>query len=167
MYAQYKKKNKVATHAQQELELQSLINNEPLNIQADAPPDLARKFLAIVSGAGKRKEVMIAQGQEHDASEFNDDILREILSKMGLILPELPADVPPIHQPALKEYGKKASLLNLIYLALAFKRIFDGYCPDLIYILTNHDDRLKEKISNLRLKMSWSVFSKAGQAHIA
>lgn len=66
MYAQYKKKNKAATHVQQELELQSLINNEPLNIQADAPPDLARKFMAIVSGAGKHKEVMIAQGQEHD-----------------------------------------------------------------------------------------------------
>jgi len=125
------------------LELQSLINNEPLNIQAKAPPDLARKFLAIVSGAGKHKEVMIAQGQEHDPSEFNDDLLIEMMSKMGITLPELPVDVPPIHQPALREYGKKASLLNLIYLALAFKRIFDGYCPDLIYILMNQDNRLK------------------------
>ena len=28
-------------------------------------------------------------------------------------------------------------------------------------------DKLKGKISNLRLKMTWSVFSKAEQAHIA
>jgi hypothetical protein len=99
--------------------------------------------MAIVSGAGKRKELMIVQGQEHDAAEFNDDMLVEVMRKMGITLPKLPFDVPPTHQPALKEYGTKASLLNLIYLALAFKRIFDGYCPDLIYILMNQDTRLQ------------------------
>ena len=82
---------------------------------------------------------MVASGQEHDPTEFNDDKLVSILGKMDLTLSELPSDVPPIHQPALKEYGKKASLLNLIYLALAFKRIYDGFCPDLIYILTSQD----------------------------
>ena len=45
---------------------------------------------------------------------------------------------------------------------IGLKLIFEGFSS-----FEDSVDKLKASLSNLGLKMTWSVFSKAGQAHIA
>jgi len=65
----------------------------------------------------------VAQDQTHDAARLDEGVIATMFAEHNLALEPLDPHLPPAYSPDAGEQGKGGSILNLLYTALALRKI--------------------------------------------
>ena len=73
----------------------------------------------------REREALVADVQEYANEPMNDRIIKTMFKELDMQLSDLDPNMPPTINPNLPEFGKHVSHLNLVYTAMALKKMKD------------------------------------------
>ena len=73
----------------------------------------------------RKREALVADVQEYANEPMNDQIIRNMFKELDMKRPDLDPNMPPAINPNAPEFGKHLSHLNLVYTAMALKKMKD------------------------------------------